>query len=63
MWGTDEPELDVPDGPVKETKLEDVPKEGAQLIEGFEWVTMDLTDEAQVLLPSGRSTREQCLMR
>jgi hypothetical protein len=48
MQGIDEPELDLPDGPVRETKPEDVSQEGAQLVEGFEWVTMDLTDEAQV---------------
>lgn len=37
-----------PDGPIKVKKLEDVPKEGTQLLDGFEWVTMDLNDEAQV---------------
>lgn len=47
-------EEDRPDGPIKVKTLDDVPKEGAQLIEGFEWVTMDLNDEKQVrsLLPA-----------
>lgn len=44
----DEPESERPDGPVREQKLEDVPKQGADLVDGFEWDTMDLGDEKQI---------------
>ena len=37
-----------PDGPVRVQELKDVPTEGSALVEGFEWVTMDLTDDTQV---------------
>lgn len=46
---SDEPETEVPDGPIRQTNPEDVPTEGAALLEGFEWVTMDLSDDAQVM--------------
>ncbi len=36
------------EGPIKEQKLEDVPKEPPKLIEGFEWDTLDLTDAEQL---------------
>ncbi|KAK3385383.1 acyl-CoA N-acyltransferase [Podospora didyma] len=39
----------VAEGPLRVQKLEDIPIEPANLaIEGFRWVTMDLTDEAQM---------------
>jgi len=40
--------LTQPDGIIRQQKLEDVPTEGAQLLEGFEWVTMDLADDDQM---------------
>ena len=36
------------EGPIKLIDPEQVPKEPYPLIEGFEWVTMDLTKDAQV---------------
>lgn len=44
----DEPESQKPDGPVRVLKIEDVPTTGAELVDGFEWDTMDLNDEKQV---------------
>ena len=43
----DEPDAERPDGPVQPINP-DVPVEGPALLEGFEWVTVDLTDDAQV---------------
>ena len=36
------------EGPIKLIDPEQVPKEPYPLIEGFEWITMDLTKDAQV---------------
>lgn len=36
------------EGPIKQIDPEQVPKEPYPLIEGFEWVTMDLTKDAEV---------------
>lgn len=36
------------DGPVKEVKIEEVPKMPRKLIDGFEWVEMDLSDEGEL---------------
>ncbi|KAL8760054.1 MAG: hypothetical protein Q9184_003436 [Pyrenodesmia sp. 2 TL-2023] len=36
------------EGPIKMIDPEKVPKEPQQLLEGFEWVTMDLTDEKEL---------------
>ena len=36
------------EGPIKIIDPERVPKEPRPLYEGFEWVTMDLTDEKEV---------------
>ena len=44
------------EGPIKMIDQEQVPKEPYPLIEGFEWVTMDLTKDAQV-----RCTIRVCL--
>ena len=35
----------IEEGPLKNQKIEDVPKEPAQLLPGFEWCTMDLLKE------------------
>ncbi|KAL7276479.1 glycylpeptide N-tetradecanoyltransferase [Rhizina undulata] len=54
FWATqpvarfDEEEAMKPDGPVRLKNPEVVPLEGAELLPGFEWVTMDLTDENQM---------------
>jgi glycylpeptide N-tetradecanoyltransferase len=39
----------TPDGPIKVIKPEEVSKEPDALIEGFEWVTLDLTDETELV--------------
>ncbi|KAF7542738.1 hypothetical protein G7046_g10119 [Stylonectria norvegica] len=36
------------EGPLIQQKVEDVPKEGAPLGHGFEWVTMDLTNDDEI---------------
>jgi glycylpeptide N-tetradecanoyltransferase len=36
------------EGPLKTQKLEDVPKEPPPMVDGFEWVTMDLTNEDEM---------------
>ncbi|EER28458.1 glycylpeptide N-tetradecanoyltransferase [Coccidioides posadasii str. Silveira] len=38
----------VEDGPIKQISVEDVPKTPDPLIEGFEWVTLDLDDEKEL---------------
>lgn len=38
----------VEEGPLQVKTVDDVPKEPPKLIGGFEWVTMDLTDEPQM---------------
>lgn len=38
----------IEEGPLEVKTVEDVPKEPQKLIDGFEWVTMDLTDDAQM---------------
>ncbi|CAK7566856.1 MAG: glycylpeptide N-tetradecanoyltransferase [Sporothrix epigloea] len=38
----------LPEGPIQNLALEEVPNEPAPLVEGFEWVTVDLTDDAQL---------------
>lgn len=54
FWGTQpvpkfgENEGPVEEGPLRIQKLEDVPKQLPGMISGFEWVTMDLEDEAQM---------------
>lgn len=53
FWGTQPvPKFgdtgEITEGPLKEIDLEKVPKEPGPLIEGFEWVTMDLLDDAQL---------------
>ena len=40
--------IESDEGPIKLIDPEQVPKEPYPLIEGFEWVTMDLTKDAQV---------------
>ena len=56
FWSTqpvprfDEKVKDVkPDGVIQEIKIEDVSKEPRQLMEGFEWVIMDLMDEKELV--------------
>lgn len=44
----DEEDALLPDGPIREKNPEVVSAEGPVLLDGFEWVTMDLTDEHQV---------------
>jgi len=46
--GEDEP---LPDGPLRQNDLAKVKAVGAELIEGFEWDTVDLTDDQQVPPP------------
>ncbi|EEP77906.1 glycylpeptide N-tetradecanoyltransferase [Uncinocarpus reesii 1704] len=36
------------DGPIKEVNVEDVPKNPDPLVEGFEWVTLDLNNEKEL---------------
>ena len=36
------------EGPIKRIDPDKVPKEPSALIDGFEWVTMDLTDAEEV---------------
>ncbi|KAL0934832.1 glycylpeptide n-tetradecanoyltransferase [Colletotrichum truncatum] len=38
----------VEDGPIRIQKVEDVPKEPSPLVDGFEWVTMNLEDEGEM---------------
>lgn len=38
----------IEEGPFKIVDLEQVPKEPGPLVEGFEWVTMDLTDDEEI---------------
>lgn len=38
----------LPDGPLRENDPSKVPTQGAELVEGFEWDTIDLTDNSQV---------------
>lgn len=38
----------IEEGPFKIIAIEDVPKEPGPLVDGFEWVTMDLTDDAEL---------------
>lgn len=53
FWGTqpvprfDEDET-VPDGPLRVQTVEEVSKEHAPLVAGFEWVTMDLTSDEEI---------------
>lgn len=44
----DDPKLKVEDGPIKVIDKERVPKEPSPLVEGFEWVTMNLEDEKEL---------------
>jgi hypothetical protein len=44
----DEEEALLPDGPVRQKNPEVISAEGPALLDGFEWVTIDLTDEHQV---------------
>ncbi|KAE9366680.1 N-myristoyl transferase [Stipitochalara longipes BDJ] len=43
-----ESSTEVEEGPIKVYGVEAVPKEAPPLLEGFEWVTMDLTDDKQL---------------
>ena len=43
----------VEDGPIKMIEIDKVEKEPSQMYPGFEWVTMDLSDENQVCAVSG----------
>jgi glycylpeptide N-tetradecanoyltransferase len=43
-----ESSAEVEEGPIKVYGVEAVPKEAPPLLEGFEWVTMDLTEEKQL---------------
>lgn len=42
------PDKPFEEGPLQVKSVDDVPKEPPKLIDGFEWVTMDLTDDAQM---------------
>ncbi|KAL6243816.1 glycylpeptide N-tetradecanoyltransferase [Rhinocladiella similis] len=42
------PDTEKPDGPIKEVIPELVPKTAAPLPEGYEWVELDMTNEAEV---------------
>jgi glycylpeptide N-tetradecanoyltransferase len=53
FWGTQPvPKFgetgELKEGPLKEIDPEQVPKEPGPLVDGFEWVTMDLLDEKQL---------------
>lgn len=41
-------EQNIEEGPLKIQTVADVPKEAAPLIEGFEWVTVDMTNDDEV---------------
>ncbi len=43
----DEKAASSDEGPIKIINREEVPTEPSSLIEGFHWVTMDLTDEKE----------------
>lgn len=43
-----ESSVEVEEGPIKVYGVEAVPKEAPPLLEGFEWVTMDLTDDKEM---------------
>ncbi|KAF5518655.1 Glycylpeptide N-tetradecanoyltransferase [Colletotrichum aenigma] len=38
----------IEEGPIRVQKVEDVPKEPAPMVSGFEWVTMNLEDEGEM---------------
>lgn len=38
----------LPDGPLRENDISKVSTKGAELVEGFEWDTIDLTNDSQV---------------
>lgn len=40
-----------PDGPVREQNPKVVSARGIELLDGFEWVTIDPNDEKQVIVP------------
>lgn len=42
------PDKPFEEGPLQVKTVDEVPKEPPKLIDGFEWVTMDLTDDAQM---------------
>lgn len=44
----DEPITLKEEGPLETKTVDDVPKEPQKLIDGFEWVTMDLTDDGEM---------------
>lgn len=46
-FGDNESEL-RPEGPIKKQKLEDIPKNSPKMLDGFEWVTMDIEDADQL---------------
>lgn len=48
---------EVEDGPIQPEDPEKVPKEPYPLIEGFEWVTMDMNDKSEVYIKPGYSVR------
>lgn len=57
FW-VDEGSPQMEEGPIKKIDPDKVPKEPPAMYEGFEWVTMDLTDEKEVsLLPGCDSVR------
>lgn len=39
------------DGPIRERNPEAVPSQSVELLDGFEWVTANLNDEKQVIVP------------
>lgn len=51
--GKDEEGALKPDGPVRDTNPEVVPPHGVELLDGFEWVTMDINDTKHVRSSSG----------
>ncbi|OAT06120.1 glycylpeptide N-tetradecanoyltransferase [Blastomyces gilchristii SLH14081] len=44
----DDRESKEPDGPIKAIQLDQVSRETIPLVEGFEWVTLDIDDEAEL---------------
>jgi glycylpeptide N-tetradecanoyltransferase len=43
-----EAQKELEEGPMRIQKLEDVPKDPPPMLSGFEWVEMDLTDDAEM---------------
>lgn len=57
----DEDDTNLPDGFIRENDPEKVRQEPYPMLDSFEWVTMDLTNDAQVRRLHSTSTRYKVL--